>query len=276
MIAILFFILGGYIGSFLNVCIYRLPQNRSIVAPRSFCPECKTYLKFYHNIPIISYIILKGVCPFCKKKISFLYITVELLTGFFALLYFLRFGFSPDFAFFFLFTSLLIIISFIDLQRGIIPNSITIPFILIGFAFSFVLKIIKPFDSFLGILTGAALLTLVAAIYKAVAKKNGIGEGDIKLLAMIGAFIGFKGVLFAVIIGSLSGSITGTLVLIIMKKKDSELLRRFLSITSFMPTKAQNPVSLPFAPFLSAGALLYIFFGDALINWYINFFEGFM
>ncbi len=276
MIAILFFILGGCIGSFLNVCIYRLPQNRSIVAPRSFCPQCKTFLKFYHNIPIISYVILKGRCSFCKKKVSFLYITVELIAGVFALLYFLRFGFTLDFAFFFLLTSLLIIIFFIDVQYGIIPNSLTVPFILIGFAFSFILKALKPFDSFCGIVTGAAFLMLIAWIYKAVAKKDGIGGGDIKLLAMIGAFIGFKGVLFTVIIGSLSGSIAGALFFIFMKKKDSELLRRFLLITSFMPTKEQNSVSLPFAPFLSAGAVLYIFFGEVLINWYINFFESFV
>ncbi|MBW1614966.1 MAG: prepilin peptidase [Deltaproteobacteria bacterium] len=267
MIAILFFIFGGCIGSFLNVCIYRIPQNRSIFTPRSFCQRCKSPIKFYHNVPIISYIIIKGRCPFCKEKISYIYITVELLSAVFALLYFLKFGFSAVFAFFFILTSLLIIISFIDVKRGIIPNFITVPFTTIGFAFSFVFKKIKPFDSFLGIIAGAALLMLIAWIYKAVTKKDGMGGGDIKLLAMIGAFIGFKGVLFTVTISSLLGSIAGALCFIFMKKKDFKYHGRFLST---------NKILLPFAPFLSAGAILYIFFGQALISWYMNLFTGFI
>ena len=270
MIAILFFIFGGCIGSFLNVCIYRIPQNASIILPRSFCPQCKTPLKFYHNVPIISYIALKAKCPFCKGKIFFTYIMVELLSAVFALLYFFKFGFSTDFVFFFMFTSLLIIISFIDVKDGIIPSFLTLPFILIGFAFSFVFKTIKPLDSFFGIITGALFFIFIALIYKAATKKEGMGRGDIKLLATIGAFIGFKGVLFTVVASSLLGSVVGIILFVFINKRQIKISADYIRFLY------KNSVPLPFAPFLSVGAVAYIFWGETLIDWYLNLFNRFI
>ena len=266
MIAIIFFIIGACIGSFLNVAIYRIRHNISVLTPPSFCPECKTPLKFYHNLPIIGYIILKGKCSFCKKKISARYIIVEFLSAVFAPLYLLKFGFTPDFVFFFLFTSLLIITSFIDAQTGIIPDAITVPFILIGFALSFFSQQTKPLSSFLGIIAGTAPLILSALVYKGITKKDGMGGGDIKFLAMIGAFTGFKGAIFTVITSSFIGSVAGGIILVFIRKK--KLKPEHIKRVTY-----KNSISFPFAPFLSAGAVIYIFFGQTLIDWYLNLFK---
>ena len=245
------FILGACIGSFLNVCIYRIPENRSIISPGSFCPDCHNSIPFYLNIPILSYLCLKGRCKFCNRSISIRYPLIETLTGIFAVLLVLKFGINSVMFFWFVFISVLITISFIDVDHKIIPDRISIPGIIIFASSFYFLPEMTIIQSFSGILVGGGLLYAVAAFYYLVRKQEGMGGGDIKLLAMIGAATGIKGVLFTVFAGSLLGTLAGISALLYMKAVDTKL-------------------RIPFGPFLSAGAVLYIFFGDGLIRWYMG------
>ena len=247
------FAFGSCIGSFLNVCIYRIPENRSIVFPGSFCPSCKNAIPFYLNIPILSYVFLMGKCKFCKIKISIRYPLIEALTGIFALLLFLKFGLTPSFFYWFVFISTLITISFIDFDHQIIPDIISLPGIIIFASSFYFLPVMTIKDTILGILLGGGSLYAVAFLYYVIKKQEGMGGGDIKLLAMVGAATGMKGVIFTIFTGSLLGTIFGVLIMLYTKIKDTKL-------------------KIPFGPFLSAGAILYIFYGEELIQWYLGSF----
>lgn len=245
------FTIGACIGSFLNVCIYRVPENRSIVTPGSFCPACKKGIPFYCNIPVLSYLFLKGRCRFCHQTISIRYPFIEILTGVFAFLLFYRFGLGLPMLYWFGFICVLITISFIDIDHQIIPDIISLPGILI-FASSFYFLPEMSFkDTLLGILTGGGSLYAVAYLYYLLKKQEGMGGGDIKLLAMIGAATGIKGVFFTIFAGSLFGTFFGIFFMLYSKIADSKL-------------------KIPFGPFLSLGAILYIFFGDQIILWYLS------
>ena len=250
---VIVFVFGSCIGSFLNVCIYRIPENRSIVFPGSFCPSCKNAIPFYLNIPILSYVFLMGKCKFCKIKISIRYPLIEALTGIFALLLFLKFGLTPSFFYWFVFISTLITISFIDFDHQIIPDIISLPGIIIFASSFYFLPEMTIKDTILGILLGGGSLYAVAFLYYLIKKQEGMGGGDIKLLAMIGAATGMKGVIFTIFTGSLLGTIFGILLMVYTKIKDTKL-------------------KIPFGPFLSAGAILYIFYGEHLIQWYLDSF----
>lgn len=243
-------IFGLLIGSFLNVCIYRMPKDESIVSPPSHCPHCDYKIKWYDNIPLLSYLILRGECRGCGARISLQYPLVELINGVLTLCLFLRFGPTPTFATFALFSSSLVVITFIDIEHQIIPDEISLSGIVIGFLFSFFLKEPGWLGSLLGILCGGGSLLLVAYGYQLLTGKEGMGGGDIKLLAMMGAFLGWKSVLFIVFASSLIGSIVGVSIML-LQKKDSKL-------------------AIPFGPYLAAAALLYIFYGQPLIRWYFN------
>ena len=247
------FLFGSCIGSFLNVCIYRIPENRSIVSPGSSCPSCKTAIPFYLNIPILSYLFLKGKCRFCNHDISARYPLIEALTGIFALLLFLKFGLTPALLYWFVFISVLITISFIDFDHQIIPDIISLPGIVIFASSFYFFPEMTITDTILGILIGGGSLYAVAFLYSLLRKQEGMGGGDIKLLAMIGAATGIKGVFFTIFTGSLLGTIFGILLMVSSKIKDIKL-------------------KIPFGPFLSAGAILYIFYGEQLIQWYFNSF----
>ncbi len=247
------FLFGACIGSFLNVCIYRIPKKKSIVFPRSFCPNCKNDIPLYLNIPILSYIFLWGKCRFCKNKISIRYPLVEALTGIFALLLFYKFNLGPAFFYWFVFISVLITISFIDFDHQIIPDIISLPGIIIFASSFYFLPEMTIQKAILGILTGGGSLYTVAFFYYLLKKQEGMGGGDIKLLAMIGAATGIKGVIFTIFAGSLSGTVFGILIMISTKIFDTKL-------------------KIPFGPFLSTGAILYIFFGEQIITWYLNSF----
>jgi leader peptidase (prepilin peptidase)/N-methyltransferase len=208
------FLMGLCIGSFLNVCIYRLPAAKSIVHPRSMCPNCDTLIPFYDNIPVFSYLWLKGQCRHCEIKISMRYPIVELLGGLFALAAYLKFGLEVQTLIYYLFMAALLAVTFIDIDHRIIPDVITLPGIPIGFAASFALPAITYKDSLLGILIGGGSLFLVAWLYTLLTKKEGMGGGDIKLLAMMGAIVGWQGVLFTIfvvccLIGGNPGRICG-------------------------------------------------------------------
>ncbi len=243
-------LLGLCIGSFLNVCIYRLPSERSIVRPASACPSCGTPLRWYDNIPVISYLLLRGRCRSCKTGISLRYPMVEMLSALFALAVFLRFGLRAESLVFFVFIAALLVITFIDIDHRIIPDVISLPGIPIGFAASFLLPQVSWHASMLGILIGGGSLFAVAWGYRLLTGKDGMGGGDIKLLAMIGAFIGWQGVLFTIMASSFTGTLAGLLVMI-KNRKNMKL-------------------AVPFGPFLAIGAILYIFFGPQLIEWYMG------
>lgn len=252
-IAVMAFIFGACIGSFLNVVICRMPQGQSIVSPPSHCPVCNHNIPFYLNVPILSYLLLKGKCKFCNASISIRYPLVELTTGIISLGLFLKFGPMPTTLFYFIFCAVLIAISFIDLDHQIIPDKLSLPGILI-FSTSCIFVPHMQFVSVIwGILAGGGILYLVALFYYLIRKHQGMGGGDIKLLAMIGAATGVKGVFFTLFTGSVFGTLGGVGALILTKS-------------------AQNrQTKIPFGPFLSLGAILYIFWGDPIIRWYTNF-----
>ncbi len=207
---ILTFIFGACIGSFLNVCIFRIPNKESIIYPGSKCPSCSAPIRFYDNIPIISYLFLKGRCRGCGAHISFRYIFVEILTGCFSLFLFLKFGFTIEAIINFIFISTLIIITFIDLDHLITPDGIILPGIPIFLVTSSIfLPMITFLDSIAGLFTGSGILFLIALFFKIFMKKDAMGGGDIKLQAMIGAFIGWKGALFGIFAASIFGTVIG-------------------------------------------------------------------
>ncbi|MGD9224801.1 MAG: prepilin peptidase, partial [Desulfobacteraceae bacterium] len=207
-------LLGMCIGSFLNVCIYRIPNGSSIVRPPSSCPVCNASIKWFDNIPVVSYILLRGRCRGCKTRISIRYPIVEMLTGLFAVITWMEFGLSLSALIYFFFITILLVITFIDIDHRIIPDIISLPCIPLGFALSFVLPSITWIDSLLGIALGGGSLLAIAWGYQLFRGKEGMGGGDIKLLAMIGAFLGWKGVLFTIMASSFTGTAVGIIMMI--------------------------------------------------------------
>ena len=260
LLEIFSFILGAIIGSFLNVCIFRIPRDKSIVRPGSSCPGCSAPIRFYDNIPLISYLVLRGKCRKCAEPISIRYPAVELLTALFFAGIAWRFGLSVDAAAALVFACILIVISFIDLEFQVIPDIFSLGGLLLGMLLSFLRttpffgqELLVPFgslpailQSLLGVLLGGGILYAIARLYEVVRKAEGMGGGDIKLLAMIGAFCGITGVVFSLVAGSIVGALVG-LPLMLIKGQGTKY-------------------AVPFGPFLSLGALLYVFAGDTLIN----------
>jgi leader peptidase (prepilin peptidase)/N-methyltransferase len=244
------FIFGMVIGSFLNVCIYRLPVARSIVRPRSQCPQCGHPIRARDNIPVLSYLMLRGRCRDCGVRIPLRYPLVEILSATFAAMAVARFGLGWQAALVFALIAALLVITFIDLDHRIIPDAITLPGIPIGLAASFAPGLISPSESLIGILAGGGSLFLVAWGYQLITQREGMGGGDIKLLAMIGAFMGWKGVLFTIFVASLTGTLAG-MALICHRRGDMKL-------------------AVPFGPFLAVGAIAYLFIGPELWSWYLT------
>lgn len=251
---IVFLILGLIVGSFLNVCIYRLPRNQSIVFPSSYCPNCKTKIKPWDNIPVLSYIFLGGKCRDCKQKISIRYPLVESLNGLLYVLALLRFGFEWHLIFIFAFLSAMIVITFIDAEHQIIPDAITLPGMVIGLlAGTFLMpdpistdiSIVGFKNSILGLLIGGGIFYLIAVV-----SRGGMGGGDIKMMAMVGAFLGWKSVFLITFIGSMIGSIFG-IILMIFKGKGRK-------------------TKIAFGPFLAIGAIITLFKGREILGWYLN------
>lgn len=252
-------IFGLLIGSFLNVCIYRVPEGLSIVSPSSGCRTCGTAIKFYDNIPVISYILLKGRCRQCKAKVSARYPFIESLNALLYAVVLNRFGMDPPWVLlvYLFFTSTLIVIFFIDLDHQIIPNSITYPgmplAVLLGSTIlpdPFLRTELLGFNSsIIGFLTGGGFFYLVAVAGKLVFKKEAMGGGDIKMMAMIGGLLGWKGVILTTFGGSLLGSIVGV---ILIKLKGREWGSK-----------------IPFGPYLALGALISLLRGREIMVWYL-------
>lgn len=248
-------IFGLMVGSFLNVCVFRLPRERSVVVPRSFCPKCRTPIKWYDNIPLFSYIILLGRCRSCRRRIPIRYPVVEIISAGFSCYVFYHFrAWTPYIIYYLLLISPLIVITFIDIEHRIIPDIITIPGIVVGAASRFILMHGKwtfvGSDILAGILIGGGALALIALVYERIKRHEGLGGGDIKLAAMLGAFFGWKGAIFILFISSVIGSLAGVVFLTILKK--------------------DFKYALPYGPFLAAGAVIYLFWGDAILSWYLG------
>jgi len=246
---IILIIFGALVGSFLNVCIFRLPKEESIIWPGSHCPQCNKPIKFYDNIPLISYLLLRGKCRYCKKTISFQYPLVEGITALSSLFLIMKFGPSLSYLFYFAFVAALIVITVIDLYYQIIPDVISLPGIGVGLIASLILPQIAFFNSLIGVLLGGGSLFIVGTLYQWIFKREGMGGGDVKLLAMIGAFLGWKAVILTILLSSLIGSITG-IIIMVLKGKDFKY-------------------AIPFGPFLSLGAVMALFYGEEIIRWYL-------
>ena len=259
---LLFFaaVFGLILGSFFNVIISRLPKNESILWPASHCPRCNTPLKPWHNIPVLSYLFLKGRCFSCHKPISPVYPIIELVTSFFACVLWQFYLISqlpmPWYqvilaALQSLFLLLIIPITIIDFRHYIIPDSITLPGLALGIAFSFLPGFPTPVESLLGILAGGGTLYAIGWIGAVLFKKGeAMGGGDIKLMAATGAFFGYQTAILAILFGAFSGSLYG--------------------ITVMLSKKINSEHQIPFGPFLGAGVWLGLLLGDQVITWYLS------
>ena len=252
MFYLIIFIFGTVFGSFFNVCISRIPNKRSVVFPDSSCPTCKTKIKPYHNIPIISYILLRGKCAYCGAEINIHYFLVELLTPVLLMLLFASHNAEISLVFFkyAIFISFGLIIFFIDLYHYIIPDKLSLPLIVIGLLFSFLPNIdIGWMSAGIGALSGFFIFLFTAFFFQKVTGKDSLGGGDIKLIAAIGAFLGVWGTLFTVLFSSLIALV----ILLIIKHDRKE--------------------PFPFGPFLIAGSFVYILAGDTLIELYLRLYN---
>ena len=239
------FLTGAVIGSFLNVCIHRLPRRESLAFPGSHCPSCGKPIRAYDNIPILSFLLLRGRCRSCKTRISWQYPLVELLNGLGYLFLAFKFGWTLENIFYALFISSLLVITFIDFHYQIIPDRITYPGIAVGLIGSATVLPDGIQNALIGLALGGLLFYAVAWV-----SRGGMGGGDIKLIAMIGAFLGWTNVLLTILISSFLGSVVG-IFLMLFHGKD----RKY-------------PV--PFGPFLAMGAILSLFFGREMIRWYLG------
>ncbi|HSM87913.1 MAG TPA: prepilin peptidase [Candidatus Limnocylindrales bacterium] len=298
-LTIAFFLFGLVFGSFLNVCIYRLPRELSVVSPRSMCPNCGTAIAFYDNIPVLSWIILRGRCRNCKQPISPRYAIVELLTGFFFALSYLLAG--PDAAIAFklsVFSFFLIGLIFTDAETKLLPDLLTKPGIAVGLAFSLVTpvegparlflpavdnwRILSLMNSIAGAVLGSAFILCVALAYEALRGVEGMGRGDVKLMALIGAFLGVKLTLLVLLLGSLVGSCFGLLLIVMVWRKRMARRRRQHPAEPAGASRRrawQSAVliyrnfEIPFGVFLGAGGLVAAFCGPALLRWYMQFYR---
>ena len=239
------FLFGLILGSFLNVCIHRIPRKKSIINPPSSCPKCGERIRYYDNIPMISYILLLGKCRACRHPIPTSYPIVELMTGLLSIALFMRYGLSPQYFLFLAFSASLIVVCFIDLHHKIIPDTISLPGILFGLAISFFELInISWSDSLIGIIGGGGFFYLVGIVFEWLRGKEGMGGGDVKLLALIGAWMGWKSLPYIVLISSFTGTLIGGGSLLLAGRKFSE--------------------KIPYGPFLVLGTLVYLFFETEL------------
>jgi len=265
------FLLGLTVGSFLNVCIYRIPQGESIVFPNSHCPHCGHAIRPYDNVPIISFLVLKGKCRTCGAKISWQYPLVELLTATLFTETFARIGMDVRTGVLWIFFSAIIVLIVVDLRARILPNGITLPLTLVGLIFSLIrpvgdgtarsllglfswtvsnLRLLSLLDSLIGTLVCGGFLWLVAEAFFRIRKIEGLGFGDIKLMGMVGAFLGLKLALFTIMLGSLLGAIIGY---------------AFIKLTG-----KDNRYELPFGSFLGVAAIIAALWGREILEWYFN------
>jgi leader peptidase (prepilin peptidase)/N-methyltransferase len=245
-------ILGLAIGSFLNVCIHRVPREASIASPASSCPQCGYVLRWIDNIPVVSYALLAGRCRQCRTRISIRYPIVELVTMAIFIAHYLTFGWDIILVPRLLFASILIALFAIDLEHHLLPNVITLPGILVGLAFS---AMLPPgiVDALIGTLLGGGILWLIGEAYYRYSGQEGMGGGDVKMLAMIGAFLGWKLVILTLVLSSLLGSLIGVVVIAVRQ--------------------GGMKYALPYGTFLSLAALCSSLLGERIIAWYLALYQ---
>ncbi len=271
MIYAIALVFGLLVGSFLNVCIVRLPKGRSIISPPSHCPRCKESIKFYDNIPVISFLLLRGKCRKCGEPISWRYPLVELMNGLFYVWIVRDFWLGGESFLLMAFCSSLIVITFIDFDFMIIPDTITLPGILLGVTIGpFYMSALNeplPFqlgrfmphawpylisflNSVIGMFCGALPLLAIGWIWEKLRHEEGMGGGDVKLMGMIGAFLGWKGAFLTIFLGAIVGSVVGITLRMLKLVKRGQLI--------------------PFGPFLALGAVVMAFYGPDIIAWYLG------
>lgn len=301
-----FFLFGLVFGSFLNVCIYRMPRGLSVVAPRSACPGCHSPIAGYDNIPVLSWLILGGRCRYCKTRISPRYAIVELLTGaFFVLSYYVALP-SPELApvavKFCVFSFLLIGLIFTDAETQLLPDLLTLPGLVVGLVLSYLApveicpdlhrssgpvgallqghlgwRILSLANSVTGAVFGVAFMWGVALLYRGVRGREGMGMGDVKLMAMIGAFLGIELTLLVIMLGSVIGSVFGISLMLMVYGKRRARNRRRGGDTEEARIRAWRSATLifryfqiPFGVFLGAAALIAAFVGTPFMRWYLG------
>ena len=238
------------LGSFLNVCIARLPKEESIVFPRSHCVKCGKLIAWYHNIPVLSFLVLRGRCSKCKKRFSVRYLAVELITpGLFGIVLW-KFPFWETALFHFYFMGALVVSTFVDLEHWIIPDLVTLPGIVVGLASAFFVPGHSLTDAIAGLVIGGGSLLLIGTVYMKWKGIEGIGGGDVKLLAMVGAFLGAKCTLITLILSSLGGSVVGAIVMGVTGKG--------------------SKTAVQFGPFLALGAIAAYVWGHEIAEWYFG------
>ncbi len=263
MFIFIFFILGAIVGSFLNVCIVRLPDEKSVVHPRSHCPHCKKSIRWRDNVPLLSYLFLRGRCRFCKTKISFRYFLVELLTAVTFVLFYLYFGLTILFFPYLTMVCGFIVAIFVDFKHRIIPDEVSVGGVIVGLILSFFIPSLHGISSgenfnilarlqslgisLLGVLAGGGLIYAMGLLGDFLFKKESMGGGDVKFLAMVGAFLGWELAILTFFIAPLFGAVYGIV----------EKIRK-------------NDNTIAYGPFLALGALISLFYGDRIIHWILG------
>jgi leader peptidase (prepilin peptidase) / N-methyltransferase len=271
LIGAFIFVFGLTIGSFLNVCILRIPERKSIVLPASACPKCGTPIHAYDNIPVLSYAVLGGKCRACKTPISWMYPVVELLTGALFLGCWLAFGLTPLALKWAAFSAIMVVLVFTDLRERILPDVVNYTGLAIGltislftppadgtalwlsnklFAFPPPMPAVSFMDALLGAAVGSSLLWIVGEAYFRLRGREGMGLGDVKMMLMAGAFLGVKRTFLTIFVGSILGSLLGVAFILARHKR--------------------TDYELPFGSFLGAAAILVVFFGTPLVSWYTS------
>ncbi|HUR36824.1 MAG TPA: prepilin peptidase [Terriglobales bacterium] len=296
------FVYGLAFGSFLNVCIYRLPRGLSVVRPASACPSCDTPIKIYDNIPVLGWLLLRGKCRACREPISPRYLFVELLTALLFVLSFYFFGLSLQAFKLSIFAFLLVGLIFTDADLKLLPDRLTLPGLAIGlilsaftrvdgiaaflfnpgafpFAPEITARILSVVNSVIGAVVGAGFIWLAGEAYKRVRGVEGMGFGDVKLMAMVGAFIGIKLTLLTLMLGSMSGALAGGIAIMLVYRKRLRRRRAAGELSDAARNRAWQSAQLvmrhfemPFGVFLGIAALIAGVFGQPFVDWYLGFF----
>jgi leader peptidase (prepilin peptidase)/N-methyltransferase len=299
VIASAIFLTGLAFGSFLNVCIYRLPLGLSVVTPRSACPKCKQRIAFYDNVPVLSWLMLRGHCRNCKSSISPRYLMIELLTGVLFVACYWYFGLTLSTLKYCVFAFLLLGLIFTDAETKLLPDKLTLPGLALGLGFSLIIpvtdlasqflpgvvnlpfsddvtvRLLSLFDSLLGAALGASFIYGAGAIYLRWRGMEGMGFGDVKLMAMVGAFLGMKLTVFTIFSASLAGSFFGlTTVLVVWMKRTHRFMKRLANAQAARRRGWQSAqmvmrfYQMPFGVFLGSMAIFAFFFGNQFVQWY--------
>ena len=243
--------LGLAVGSFLNVCIHRLPRGESVASPPSRCPGCERQLRWFDNVPVLGWLVLRGRCRMCRAPVSVMYPLVEVVTGLLFVLQYWQLGWQPLLGVRLLFVSAMVVLCVIDLQHRILPNAITLPGVLVGLVAS-VFLFPGWRSALIGALVGGGFLRVVGEAYFRLRREEGMGMGDVKMLAMIGAFLGWQQMLVTLTLATLTGSLVGGGMIVL--------------------DRGNIRYALPLGSFLAAAAIAVTHVGQPLVEWYLAFF----